>query len=98
MEVKLFLWKGITATILLEAIKNAQEESSRPTLICCKTEIGFGSPNKAGTSGVHGSALGEEEIIKTRDQLGWQHEPFDIPLQACSLTLYGKAHPEQEKH
>ena len=69
---------------ILEAIKNAQEESSRPTLICCKTEIGFGSPNKAGTSGVHGSALGEEEIIKTRDQLDWQHEPFDIPLDIKS--------------
>ena len=69
---------------ILEAIKNAQEESSRPTLICCKTEIGFGSPNKAGTSGVHGSALGEEEIIKTRDQLDWQHEPFDIPADIQS--------------
>jgi transketolase len=69
---------------ILEAIKNAQAESSRPTLICCKTEIGFGSPNKAGTSGVHGSALGEEEIIKTRDQLGWQHEPFDIPADIKS--------------
>ena len=64
---------------ILEAIKNAQKESSKPTLICCKTEIGFGSPNKAGTSGVHGSPLGEEEIIATRAQLGWQYEPFDIP-------------------
>ncbi|MDA8544010.1 transketolase [Gammaproteobacteria bacterium] len=64
---------------ILEAIKNAQNESSKPTLICCKTKIGFGSPNKAGTSGVHGSPLGEEEILATRAQLGWQHEPFDIP-------------------
>jgi transketolase len=64
---------------ILEAIKTAQEESSRPTLICCKTEIGFGSPNKAGTSGVHGSPLGDEEIIKTRNQLEWEHGPFDIP-------------------
>ena len=64
---------------ILEAIKNAQKESSKPTLICCKTKIGFGSPNKAGTSGVHGSPLGEEEIIATRAQLGWQYEPFDIP-------------------
>ena len=51
----------------------------RPTLICCKTEIGFGSPNKSGTSGVHGSPLGEDEIAKTREQLGWEHEPFYIP-------------------
>jgi len=64
---------------ILEAIKNAQAESSRPTLICCKTEIGFGSPNKAGTSGVHGSPLGDEEIVKTRNQLEWEHGPFDIP-------------------
>jgi len=64
---------------ILEAIKNAQAESSRPTLICCKTEIGFGSPNKAGTSGVHGSPLGDDEITKTRNQLGWEHGPFDIP-------------------
>jgi transketolase len=64
---------------ILGAIKNAQEEPSRPTLICCKTEIGFGSPNKAGTSGVHGSPLGDEEIAKTRNQLGWEYEPFEIP-------------------
>ena len=64
---------------ILEAIKSAQDESSRPSLICCKTEIGFGSPNKAGTSGVHGSPLGDEEITNTRNQLGWEHDPFDIP-------------------
>ena len=64
---------------ILEAIKTAQEESSRPTLICCKTEIGFGSPNKAGTSWVHGSPLGDEEIKKTRNQLDWENGPFHIP-------------------
>ena len=69
---------------ILEAIKNAQEDSGRPTLICCKTEIGFGSPNKAGTSSVHGSPLGDEEIAKTRDQLGWDHDPFHIPASIKS--------------
>ena len=64
---------------ILTAIKHAQDETSRPTLICCKTEIGFGSPNKAGTSGVHGSPLGDEEIIKTREKLAWNHAPFHIP-------------------
>ena len=69
---------------ILEAITNAQEESSRPTLICCRTEIGFGSPNKAGTSGVHGSPLGDEEVAKTRDQLGWKYDPFNIPASIKS--------------
>ena len=64
---------------LLAAIKGAQADTNRPTLICCKTEIGFGSPNKSGTSGVHGSPLGEDEIAKTRQQLGWAHEPFEVP-------------------
>ena len=64
---------------IVSAIKHAQDETSRPTLICCKTEIGFGSPNKAGTSGVHGSPLGDEEIIKTREKLAWNHAPFHIP-------------------
>ena len=63
----------------LEAIRTAQQDAERPTLICCKTIIGFGSPNKSGTSGVHGSALGEDEVKKTRDELGWEHEPFHIP-------------------
>jgi transketolase len=64
---------------IVTAIKHAQDETSRPTLICCKTEIGFGSPNKAGTSGVHGSPLGDEEISKTREKLAWDHAPFHIP-------------------
>ena len=63
----------------LEAIRTAQQDAERPTLICCKTIIGFGSPNKSGTSGVHGAALGEDEVKKTRDELGWEHEPFHIP-------------------
>ena len=66
---------------MLDAIAIAKEESAKPTLICCKTTIGFGSPNKAGTSGVHGSPLGEDEIEITRKQLGWEHEPFEIPEQ-----------------
>ena len=66
---------------MLDAIAIAKKESAKPTLICCKTTIGFGSPNKAGTSGVHGSPLGEDEIEITRKQLGWEHEPFEIPEQ-----------------
>ena len=72
---------GHNIEAMLEAIAAAKEDSAKPTLICCKTTIGFGSPNKAGTSGVHGSPLGEDEIEITRKQLGWEHEPFEIPEQ-----------------
>jgi transketolase len=62
-----------------KAISSAKLEVSKPTMIFCRTTIGFGSPNKSGTSGVHGSPLGEDEIKKTREVLGWDHEPFNIP-------------------
>ena len=62
-----------------KAISSAKLEVSKPTMIFCRTTIGFGSPNKSGTSGVHGSPLGEDEIKKTREALGWDHEPFNIP-------------------
>jgi transketolase len=61
------------------ALLEAREEKSRPTLICCKTVIGKGSPNKQGTEGVHGAALGEKEVAATRAAIGWTHAPFDIP-------------------
>ena len=64
---------------MLSSIAAAKKESGRPTLICCKTTIGFGSPNKGGTSGVHGSPLGEDEIAITRKQLDWTSDPFEIP-------------------
>jgi len=63
------------------AIAQARQ-SDRPTLICCKTAIGQGSPNRAGTAKAHGEALGVEEIQLTRDALGWLHEPFVIPEAA----------------
>jgi transketolase len=53
--------------------------ADKPTLICCKTAIGKGSPNRAGTAKAHGEALGHEEIRLTREALGWGHEPFVIP-------------------
>jgi len=67
-----------------QAIAAAIEEakaSDRPSLIACKTIIGFGSPNKQGTSSTHGAPLGEEEIAATRAQLGWTAEPFVIPSE-----------------
>lgn len=63
------------------AIKTAQKETQKPTLICCKTIIGFGSPNKAGTEHVHGSPLGKEEAELAKKQLGWPYAPFEIPAE-----------------
>lgn len=61
------------------AVEEARAETERPTLICCKTVIGFGSPNKRGTAGVHGAPLGDEEIALVREELNWKHEPFHVP-------------------
>ncbi len=61
------------------AIRQAQTESAKPVLICCKTIIGKGAPKKANTGGVHGAPLGAEEIAATRLGLGWNHAPFEIP-------------------
>ncbi|KAA0695199.1 transketolase [Halopseudomonas laoshanensis] len=60
------------------AIETARK-SDKPTLICCKTIIGFGSPNKQGKEDSHGAALGDAEIALTREKLGWNHAPFEIP-------------------
>ncbi len=62
-----------------QAIRQAQQEKDRPSLICCKTVIGKGAPHKEGTADTHGAPLGKEEIEATRKALNWQHAPFDIP-------------------
>lgn len=63
----------------IEAAIQAAKADPRPTLICTKTVIGFGSPNKAGTHDCHGAPLGADEITATKAQLGWEHGPFEIP-------------------
>jgi len=61
------------------AIEAARAISARPSLICCKTVIGFGAPNKAGSHEAHGAPLGEAEIAAARVELGWEYEPFVVP-------------------
>jgi transketolase len=68
---------------IFKAIKKTQK-AKKPTVISCKTVIGFGSPNKSGTSSVHGSPLGEDEIKLVRKKLKWKHAPFDIPKEILS--------------
>ncbi|HKS35171.1 MAG TPA: transketolase [Enterobacteriaceae bacterium] len=63
------------------AIEEAKSVTDKPSLIICRTEIGFGSPNKAGKESAHGSPLGEEEVALARKQLGWTHPPFTIPKE-----------------
>ncbi|MCP4047501.1 MAG: transketolase [Gammaproteobacteria bacterium] len=64
---------------LKQAVETARAETDRPTLICCRTVIGFGSPKKQGTSASHGSPLGADEIAVVRETLGWEHPAFEIP-------------------
>ncbi|AIN63452.1 TPA: transketolase [Providencia stuartii] len=72
---------GHDADQIHAAITEAQRETDKPTLIMCKTVIGFGSPNKAGTESVHGAPLGDAEIAATRKALDWQYGPFEIPQE-----------------
>jgi transketolase len=70
---------GHDSDAIKAAIDAAHAETGKPTLICCKTIIGFGSPNKQGKEDCHGAALGVDEVALTREQLGWEHGPFEIP-------------------
>ena len=70
---------GNDSLAIAAAIEKARASSDRPTLICCKTVIGMGSPHRAGTAKAHGEALGAEEVAATRVALGWNHPPFEIP-------------------
>lgn len=70
---------GHDADEIKQAIETARGETGKPTMICCKTIIGYGSPNKAGSHDCHGAALGDDEIELVRKELGWEPAPFEIP-------------------
>lgn len=72
---------GHDAEEIKMAIETARKSVDQPTLICCKTTIGFGSPNKQGKEECHGAPLGNDEIALTRAALGWNHGPFEIPAE-----------------
>ena len=66
---------------IAQAIRTAQAETGKPTLICCRTVIGFGAPNKQGKESAHGSPLGKDEVAAARVELNWPHAPFEIPQE-----------------
>ncbi|MDJ0760970.1 MAG: transketolase [Woeseiaceae bacterium] len=75
---------GHDADAIAAAVDAATANTSQPTLICCKTVIGFGAPNKQGTASTHGSPLGDEEIAAAREELGWTAAPFEVPDDVVS--------------
>ncbi|ALV91465.1 MULTISPECIES: transketolase [Pantoea] len=79
------------------AIKEAQSVTDKPSLIICRTIIGFGSPNKAGKEESHGAALGEQEVALTRQKLGWHYPPFEIPKEIYQQWDAKEAGNQREK-
>ncbi|HET6807338.1 MAG TPA: thiamine pyrophosphate-dependent enzyme, partial [Frateuria sp.] len=72
---------GHDAEAIKRALSQATAQRERPTLICCKTIIGFGAPHKQGKEESHGAPLGKDEVAAARQQLGWSHPPFEIPAE-----------------
>lgn len=89
---------GHDADALKAAIEQAKAETTKPTLICCKTIIGYGAPNKSGSHDSHGAPLGDTEIAATREYLQWPYAPFEIPadIYAQWSAKEKGAHAEQQ--
>lgn len=84
---------GHDADAIRDAIETARGVDDKPSLICLKTVIGFGSPAKAGTAAAHGAPLGAEEIERVRGEIGWSHGPFEIPqpvYEGWNATVRGQ--------
>ncbi|MCL6414123.1 transketolase [Aestuariirhabdus sp. Z084] len=87
---------GHDADAIAAAVEQAKGNTDQPTLICCKTVIGFGSPNKEGKEDCHGAPLGDDEIALTRERLGWQHGPFEVPADLYEQWNARQAGAERE--
>jgi transketolase len=72
---------GLNSEAIKAALVSAAIDPDKPTLICCKTIIGYGAPHKQGTEAAHGAALGKDEVVAARVQLGWNYPPFEIPAE-----------------
>ena len=89
---------GHDVTAVNAAIEASKKITDRPSLICCKTVIGKGSPNKAGSHESHGAALGEKEVAATRLNIGWNHPPFEIPADVyAGWDARGKGAAQEAK-
>jgi len=88
---------GHNPDVVARAIKEAQSVTDKPSLIICRTQIGFGSPNKAGKEEAHGAPLGDEEIALTRKALGWNYPPFEIPKDIYQQWDAKEAGAQREK-
>lgn len=89
---------GHDSEAVRNAILEAQAINDKPSIICCKTLIGYGAPNLAGSSETHGAALGDAEVTATRKNLSWSHEPFDIPAgiyQGWNAREKGKSREDE---
>ncbi len=85
---------GHDSAAVAAALDAAKKDAGKPTLVCCKTTIGMGSPNKGGKGSSHGSPLGDDEIALVRETIGWPHAPFDVPAEiraAWDCTASGSA-------
>ncbi|MEW5755382.1 MAG: transketolase [Pseudomonadota bacterium] len=89
---------GHDAAAIDKAIHEAKSVNDKPTLICCKTVIGYGAPNLCGSHDCHGAPLGEDEIAATRENLGWKHAPFEIPAEIYAGWDAKKKGAAAQKH
>ncbi len=88
---------GHDSEAITKAIEEAQKVTDKPSIICCKTVIGFGSPNKQGTEKCHGSPLGDAEIALAKEKLGWNYGPFEVPAEVYEAWDAKKAGADKEQ-